>query len=806
MGTYQPHLVVIEAYEGQIEALDAGRAAAVAAQGLGLPLDALAAELECRFTVLSWEGWYRHEPWSAYPATRPTVPETPQPLVSRFDRRYVTRRPIHPRDPETGVDVAEARMSPAAFGLINDSGLHFFLACCLHDELQRLMAHDPFAAVIVPTWGGLGYVAQMARATRTPGALDVPFIGLVTDSAASRQMANQEGLWTRKAIVTRQMEDLSLALADEVVAFGERGLRLATAGRLPEAPAPVRVPRAVDGLTLTRIAALADTPSQATTAQLYLHGPQQAATGVLVALDACALLARDGVTLEHPVVSAGPDMVFAPMKPRSFVSYWSSRGFARTLLEEGRWAWAQPGWRPTGALPVRLYPSLFAHLPEIWSTLAAGELVLLSDAAAEGLAPGEQLPAEVCLGEPTAAALAERLEAIAALPLSRLDELRQEVCRRVIAARSTAQADLLAGAAVIRRLLSARPAPQSLERVAVLLLDRRAPLRQLAEAYVPPAPVVDPSLRPGALTVIVCCYEMGTMLVDTVKSVWAATRCPDEIIIVDDGSYGGETLAAISTLEEQAGRSGKPLRVLRQRNAGLAAARNAGLALATCEYIAFLDGDDLIGAGFFEQAMGLMVDHKGLGGVVCWADIFGDGLPAGLWDAPQAELPFLLVENSVPVPCVMRTAVVRDMGGYDTYQRYNYEDWELSVRLLARGWPIVTIPEQMLSYRVRADSLYRTMTAVQHQIMREQFFQSHPELITRFAAEIALQVEHRMGVLAMPEPERPPTPQAPAPAPSLLTRARNKLGRVMAAQRQQPRVLARALRRLWASASFLSKH
>ena len=39
---------------------------------------------------------------------------------------------------------------------------------------------------------------------------------------------------------------------------------------------------------------------------------------------------------------------------------------------------------------------------------------------------GEALPAELCLGEPTATAIAERLAALAAMPPARLDELRRE--------------------------------------------------------------------------------------------------------------------------------------------------------------------------------------------------------------------------------------------------------------------------------------------------------------------------------------------------------------------------------------------
>jgi len=237
---------------------------------------------------------------------------------------------------------------------------------------------------------------------------------------------------------------------------------------------------------------------------------------------------------------------------------------------------------------------------------------------------------------------------------------------------------------------------------------------------------------------------MGALLAETVHSVWNASRLPDEVILVDDGSYGDETLATIAALEAKAGQRGLPLRIIRQTNQGLAPARNAALAAASGGYISFIDGDDLIEPDFYGAALATLQANPGLGGVAAWAVTFGDGVPPGFWNAPQAELPLLFVENTIFVPCMMPTALLRELGGYDVTQRFNYEDWELSVRLLARGWPIVTIPRYMQRYRVRADSLLRTMSDVQNQVMRELFLIHHRDAAERFAPEIAMQIEHQL--------------------------------------------------------------
>jgi glycogen(starch) synthase len=247
------------------------------------------------------------------------------------------------------------------------------------------------------------------------------------------------------------------------------------------------------------------------------------------------------------------------------------------------------------------------------------------------------------------------------------------------------------------------------------------------------------------------------------ESVWRSTRLPDELLVVDDGSRGPATREVLAGLEREAADRGLPLRVMRQENRGLAGARNAGLEAVRSEFVSFLDGDDLIDPTFYELALDLLRRDEGLGGVAAWSDMFGEGVPPGFWNAPQAEFPLLLVENTVFVPCMLRTAVLRDLGGYDAGQRYNYEDWELSVRLLASGRPIVTIPRYLQRYRVRGDSLLRTMSAVQNQGMRERLLAKHRATVSRFGVEVAMLLEGELmrRVYGKPRPAAAGEPSGP---------------------------------------------
>jgi glycosyltransferase involved in cell wall biosynthesis len=743
------HIVVVEAYEGSLEFLSSEPSEQEHFYGLGLPLAELAEMVDCRITVLGWDKWYDYEEKEfrpAIPSTRPICPLkfTEQPLF--YTAKQIKRLLVPTRDPSYNLSFDKKGLSPQSHGLINDNGLLFFVSCCLHEELCTLHTADPFGVVVFPMWGGIGYVAQMARATQTPGFVDAGFVVVVTDTSARRQKANQEGAWLRQAIVRRQMEDVSLALADLPLVFGDRGHEIALAGRLPESSQPVPVPRRLRSGTLEALAKAAKSPLQKhQPIHFFLYEPQEGASGVLTTLNAVTLMAEKNNRLERPLISAGPDMIFAPMKPSTFIDYWSSRGAVRHLIRDRQWSWQMDYPVIKNALPVRLYPATFAHLPAVWHEIARGSLVLLSPAVAEGLAPGQALPMEIMLPEVLSPSdLARAMTKLAVMsPLVR-HEIQHQLCLQVVEAHGLDERRnrLKKTAAALTTILHDRPSPINLSRAALMFLDRRLPLRVAVENE--SHPIVPQSCgykETDTFSVVVTCYEMGTMIRQAVESIWQSMRVPDEVLLVDDGSHGRETLENLAMLEEQAARDNLPLTVIRQRNRGLASARNRGLEQAAGTFISFLDGDDIIEPFFYPTALYLIRRYPRLGGVAAWASIFG--AYDGLWYAPQTELPLLLVENTVIVPFLTHTALIRELGGYDTRQLYNYEDWELAVRILAAGRPIVTLPAPLMRYRIREDSLLRTMTDVQNQVLRERFFTTHKETVTRFAVEIAMQLEHR---------------------------------------------------------------
>ena len=109
------------------------------------------------------------------------------------------------------------------------------------------------------------------------------------------------------------------------------------------------------------------------------------------------------------------------------------------------------------------------------------------------------------------------------------------------------------------------------------------------------------SQRPPQLSVVVPAHNRAWCLAEALDSVLAQDVAGVELIVVDDGSTDG-------TPQLLAG-YGDALRVLRQENRGVSAARNAGIAAAQGELLAFLDSDDVWLPGKLQAQIDFFAAH-----------------------------------------------------------------------------------------------------------------------------------------------------------------------------------------------------
>jgi teichuronic acid biosynthesis glycosyltransferase TuaG len=211
-------------------------------------------------------------------------------------------------------------------------------------------------------------------------------------------------------------------------------------------------------------------------------------------------------------------------------------------------------------------------------------------------------------------------------------------------------------------------------------------------AGIPERPVV---------SAIVPMFNAGRYVRATLESLRAQTLSAWEAVVIDDGSTDdGPAIVA----EMAAG--DRRIKLYRQPNGGVAAARNAGLDRAVGEYVHFLDSDDLIEPGAYELLTGA-ARARGLEGGYGSFHIINEGGQRLLTQRRRESVVGLSEVLSYPhlqtVTHVIRRERVGDLRFDGRYPPY--EDQHMWTQLAERGVRWAVIPEVVASYRIRPGSL-----------------------------------------------------------------------------------------------------
>jgi glycosyltransferase involved in cell wall biosynthesis len=164
------------------------------------------------------------------------------------------------------------------------------------------------------------------------------------------------------------------------------------------------------------------------------------------------------------------------------------------------------------------------------------------------------------------------------------------------------------------------------------------------------------------VTVLMPVYNAMPFLPIAIESVLAQTLSAFELLIVDDGSTDG-TCEYLETLRDDR------IRIVRRTHEGTGATRNIGLALYDTEYIAFMDGDDVMHPRRLEVQLEYLVQNPDVCMVGCQVE-FLVRIPTGLVARVPTEhneiVERLLAAKSgiCQATLMMRSTVVRRVGGY----------------------------------------------------------------------------------------------------------------------------------------------
>lgn len=205
------------------------------------------------------------------------------------------------------------------------------------------------------------------------------------------------------------------------------------------------------------------------------------------------------------------------------------------------------------------------------------------------------------------------------------------------------------------------------------------------------------------ISIIVPCYNQAEYLDECLQTVIEQAYQNWECIIVNDGSPDNTEEVAKNWIEKDS-----RFKYLYKSNGGLSSARNAGIEIATGEWILPLDSDDKIDSKYLELAEKQFTKNYKV--IYCNAEKFG--YENEFWQLPPYSRKTLAVENVIFCTAFFRKKDWERVNGYDTNLIYGWEDWEFWISILKDGGDVYKVNETCFYYRIKETSMITEMSSI----------------------------------------------------------------------------------------------
>lgn len=213
-------------------------------------------------------------------------------------------------------------------------------------------------------------------------------------------------------------------------------------------------------------------------------------------------------------------------------------------------------------------------------------------------------------------------------------------------------------------------------------------------------------MNSSILSVILPVYNGLPYLRQAIESVLTQSFGDFELIVINDGSSDGSR-QLLETFDDPR------MRIIQQRNRGLAATLNIGIAQARGRYLARQDQDDICLPGRFEKQIAFLEANSSVMLLGTAAEIWhGDSRTQRVMrhaaDSPALKFGLLFNNYFVHSSVMLRRSVFEHVGGYsEDKMRQPPEDYELWSRI-AREFNVANLAEILLAYREVPNSMSRS--------------------------------------------------------------------------------------------------
>ena len=244
------------------------------------------------------------------------------------------------------------------------------------------------------------------------------------------------------------------------------------------------------------------------------------------------------------------------------------------------------------------------------------------------------------------------------------------------------------------------------------------------------------------ITVIIPLYNKEQEVERTLRSVIEQSLAPHEIIVIDDGSTD-RSAAIVEEIIKQHPDTG--IRLIRQPNRGVSAARNRGIQEAQTEYVALLDADDCWLSGYISEVCRLMEYYPAADAYSTAFDIvsgtkrtkaptpLNEGIIEPATEALQGRYPI------IPSTATLKRSTLLTIGGFPEGMRLGEDQW-VWIKMVAMDAQFAYSPLSLVRYSRTAEnrsaSIYR----------KEQSKHSIEELYSAEQGEILNEYIARVGI------------------------------------------------------------
>lgn len=231
------------------------------------------------------------------------------------------------------------------------------------------------------------------------------------------------------------------------------------------------------------------------------------------------------------------------------------------------------------------------------------------------------------------------------------------------------------------------------------------------------------------VSVIIPAYNAEKTIQATINSVLKQTLTDLEIIVINDGSTDAteQIVSSFSDLRVQ---------LYTYENSGVHVSRNRGIAIATGEFVAFLDSDDLWTIDKLQKQVQGLQNSPDAAVAYSWINRInesGEFIRRGGYSSVQgnvyAELLLCdFLENGSNL--LIRKRALDEVGGFDS-SFIAADEWDLYIRLAAR-YEFVLIPEPQILYReleASRSSNFSKWTRGALSVIHKSFLEAPKELL-----------------------------------------------------------------------------